>query len=318
MKQNKAIKEKVLVIVGPTAIGKSRVAIELAEKLNGEIISADSMQVYKGMLIGTAKLDRDEMRGIKHHLIDIVEPTENFGVAEYQKLARQAIFNITKDGKLPILVGGSGLYVRAVIDKFCFPKGIMSSPIRQELEKLAENELGVLYEELTKIDPEAARNIHPNNTRRVIRALEIIKLTGKSYTEYHKNWKEMNSIYDVRIFGLNSNREKLYVKIDKRVERMFKEGLLDEVKKLTLSGKLSSTTSCQALGYREVNYYLKGQITLDETKRLIKQKTRNFAKRQLTWFRRDNRVKWINVEGKEPSVIADEILNSLNFGRESD
>jgi len=318
VKKIKEIKEKILIIVGPTAVGKSGVAIELAKKLNGEIISADSMQVYKGMNIGTAKLNVDERQGIRHHLIDIVEPSDDFSVARYQKLARAAVSKITGRKKLPILVGGSGLYIRAVTDNLEFPEGKLRSNIRQELEKRAKNNPEFLYDELKKNDPKAAEDIHPNNVRRVIRALEVIKLTGKTFTEYRQEWENRKTIYEANFFGLNLSREKLYVKIDERVDEMFENGFLNEVKKLTLMGKLSSITARQALGYKEVLSYIEGQITLDETKRLIKQRTRNFAKRQLTWFKRDKRIKWIDVEGKELPYIADEIINNLDLAWEKE
>ncbi|MDO8885407.1 tRNA (adenosine(37)-N6)-dimethylallyltransferase MiaA [Candidatus Oleimmundimicrobium sp.] len=318
MKIDETIKEKVLVIVGPTAVGKSKIAIELAKKHNGEIISADSMQVYKGMSIGTAKLSSDEMQGVKHHLIDVAEPTENFSVAEYQKLARKAIFSILQRDKLPILVGGSGLYIKAVIDELGFPKGTLKSTFRQDIEKQAKDDPKSLHKQLSKLDPSAAKKIHPNNIRRLIRALEIVNITGKSYADYHKNWEKESSLYNVKIFGLNLNREKLYAKIDKRVEQMFKNGLVEEVEKLVSSGKLKSTTALQALGYKEIIRYLNGQIVLDEAKELIKQRTKNFAKRQLTWFKRDKRIKWIDTDGKEQSLIVNEIIDNLDFGRKSE
>ncbi|HDP69509.1 MAG TPA: tRNA (adenosine(37)-N6)-dimethylallyltransferase MiaA [Actinobacteria bacterium] len=313
VKKSESIKEKVLIIVGPTSVGKSEVAIELAKNLNGEIISADSMQIYKGMNIGTAKLNPREMCGVKHQLIDMIEPTENFSVAKYQRLARSSISKINKRGRLPILVGGSGLYIRAVLDKLEFPKGALKSSIRQELECRAKNNPGSLYKELEKVDCEAARTIHPNNLRRITRALEIIKLTGKSYTEYHKEWEARESIYNINIFGLNLPREKLYVNIDKRAEQMFDRDFVGEVKDLILSNKFNSVTARQALGYKEVIYYLNGMITLDETKRLIKHRTRNFAKRQITWFKRDNRIMWINVDEKKTTEVAKEIIENLNF-----
>ncbi|MEW6189786.1 MAG: tRNA (adenosine(37)-N6)-dimethylallyltransferase MiaA, partial [Actinomycetota bacterium] len=196
-------KEKLLVIVGPTAVGKSKVAITLAKSINGEIISADSMQVYKNMDIGTAKPSLGDRAEIKHHLIDIVDLKEDFSVAEYQRMARKVITQIHGKGKLPILVGGSGLYIRAVVDKLEFPSGMMKSPIRRELEKRAESEgLEGLYRELQNSDPRAAKKIHPHDARRIIRALEVIKLTGKPFSEYHKEWEKRESIYDVKIIGL--------------------------------------------------------------------------------------------------------------------
>ncbi len=305
-------KEKLLVIVGPTAVGKSKVAIILAKSINGEIISADSMQVYKDMDIGTAKPSFEDRAQIKHHLIDIVDLKEDFSVAEYQRMAREVIMQIHGKGKLPILVGGSGLYIRAVIDKLEFPWGMMKSPIRHELEKRVESEgLERLYRELQNSDPQAAKKIHPHDARRIIRALEVIKLTGRSFSEYHKEWGKRESIYDVKIIGLNLPRKELHANIDRRVDEMMEKGLFKELKDLVLKGYKEVLTSSQALGYKELFDYLEGKSSLQGTVERIKQRTRQFAKRQLTWFRRDPRIKWMDVSGKSVEEIASEILDIL-------
>ncbi len=303
-------KEQLIAIVGPTGAGKSIVAVELAKKLNGEIVSADSMQIYKGMDIGTAKLNQEEGKGIKHHLLDIVEPSKDFSVAEYQKIARQIISKINKEGKLPILVGGSGLYVRSVIDKFEFPGGTLSSPIRKELLERAKKDPNSLYEELLRLDPEAAKKIPASNQRRIIRALEVIKTTGKPFTAYQKEWEKRESIYNLKIYGLDLPREKLYTRINERVDNMMKSGLLVEVESLLAKEGLSLTAR-QALGYKEITAYLSGEMTLEEAIETIKKRTRNFAKRQLTWFKQDYRIRWIKVDEKGATEIADEIEQNL-------
>ncbi len=303
-------KEQLIVIVGPTGAGKSIVAVELAKRLNGEIVSADSMQIYKGIDIGTAKLNQEERKGIKHHLLDIVEPSKDFSVAEYQKIARQIISKINKEGKLPILVGGSGLYVRSVIDKFEFPGGTLSSPIRKELQERAKKDLNSLYEELLRLDPEADKKIRASNQRRIIRALEVIKTTGKPFTAYQKEWEKRESIYNLKIYGLDLPREKLYTRINERVDNMIKSGLLVEVESLLVKKGLSLTAR-QALGCKEIAAYLDGEMTLEETVETIKKRTRNFAKRQLTWFKQDYRIMWIKVDEKGATEIADEIEQNL-------
>ncbi|MEW5706076.1 MAG: tRNA (adenosine(37)-N6)-dimethylallyltransferase MiaA [Actinomycetota bacterium] len=305
-------KRKLIAIVGPTATGKSNVAIELAKRIDGEIISADSMQIYKGMDIGTAKVTPDEMNGIPHHLIDIISPAEPFSVAEYQKLARRIIDEISERGKIPILVGGTGLYVRSVIDKLEFPSGEISSKVRRQLEQRAKLEGSeVLYKELIEKDPKAAEIVHPNNVRRIIRALEIIELTGKPFSYYHSEWKSRESIYDLAIFGLTMDRKLLYERIDRRVDKMIEAGLIDEVKELQSKGYEKFLTSQQAIGYKELIRYLKGESSLEEAIDIIKSRTRQYAKRQLTWFRADPRIKWIDVTRKTPAEVADEIINEL-------
>lgn len=309
--QTKMDKEKLLVVVGPTAVGKSAIAIELAKRLDGEIISADSMQIYKGMDVGTAKPGLRERGKIGHHLIDIVEPSEDFSVAEYQRLARATMEKIARRRKLPILVGGSGLYIRSIIDKLEFPGGTLKSPVRRELEERAKSDPKSLHEELQRLDPRAAEKIHPHNLRRIIRALEVIKLTGKTFTEYQKDWQKRESIYDLKMVGLSLPREKLYAKIDERVDEMLQKGLLEEVKTLVSSGYSRAITARQALGYKELLDHLEGKRSLGDAVQLIKQRTRNFAKRQLTWFKRDPRIKWFDVSNKTTNQVASEIIDFL-------
>lgn len=264
------------------------------------------------MDIGTAKITVEEMQGVPHHLIDIVEPTEPFSVAEYQKLARQKIEEIALKGKVPVLAGGTGLYVRAVIDKLEFPAGDIASEIRRKLEERAEREgAEALYNELIEKDPAAADIVHPKNVRRIIRALEVIELTGRPFSEYHRAWKDRESIYDLEMFGLTMDRDRLRERINRRVDKMIETGLLDEVKKLIDKGYERFLTSQQAIGYKELIGYLRGETTLEEAIETLKARTRQYAKRQLTWFRADQRIKWIDVTDKTAVEAADEIIKML-------
>lgn len=275
-------------------------------------MSADSMQIYKGMNIGTAKVTQEEMRNIPHYLIDIIDPAEPFSVAEYQRLARQAINDIASRGKIPILVGGTGLYVRAVIDKLEFPAGETASEIRKKLEKRADREgPDALYKELIEKDPASADIVHPKNVRRIIRALEVIELTGRPFSEFHRTWKNRESIYDLEMFGLTMDRQKLHERINRRVDKMISAGLIDEVRNLVAHGYERFLTSQQAIGYKELIGYLKGEESLDEAVGTIKARTRQYAKRQLTWFRADPRVKWIDVDDKSINEVVDEIIDML-------
>lgn len=302
-------KLKVLVLTGPTAVGKSRVAIDLAGKINAEIISADSMQIYFGMDIGTAKPSAQELRKVGHHLIDVLEPGTDYSVAEYQEKARQAIHDISQKDKLPLLVGGSGLYIRAAIDKLEFPRGTLSSPARKRWEAELKN-VGpeALHKRLQELDAEAAKNIHPHNARRVIRALEVIESTGCLFSQFQKEWSKWESVYDAEIVALSLPRDRLYAKIDARVGEMIKAGLIDETKKLVDQGYGEAITSKQALGYRQIIDYLQDQASLEECIESIKRNTRHFAKRQITWFRKDPRIRWINVADKSRADVVNEII----------
>lgn len=303
---------KLLVIVGATAVGKSEVAIFLAQNLSGEIIAADSMQVYKNMNIGTGKPSPKQQTLIRHHLIDVVSPIESFSVAQYQKLAREAVREVISRRRLPIIVGGTGLYVKAVIDELEFPEGLLDSENRKELEKKAKEEGGeALYQDLKRLDPEAAENIHPHNVRRIIRALEVIESTKKPFSHFQKKWNRRISIYHTAVFGLGLPREHLYKNIDKRLDEMIEAGLIDEVKALVKEGYREAITSKQALGYKELIDYLDGNINLKQAKEQIKQGTRNFAKRQLTWFKREPRLKWIDTCQKSHEEVGAKIISYL-------
>lgn len=287
-------KQKLLVIIGPTAVGKTKLSIEMAKQYNGEIISGDSMQIYRGMNIGTAKITQDEMEGIPHHLIDIKEPDENFSVAEFQSLVRAKIEEIAKMGKLPIIAGGTGLYIQSVIYDYQFSDVSGDETFRLQLEQRAK-EIGneALYKELCEVDPESAAQIHPNNVRRVIRALEIYHLTGKTMQEFQRT-QEPDLLYDTALVGLTMEREKLYERINDRVDLMVEQGLLDEVKSLYQQG-LRDCQSIQAIGYKEIYEYLDGKVSLDDAVETLKQNSRRYAKRQLTWFRNKMDVKWFDM-----------------------
>lgn len=289
-------KIKLCVIVGPTASGKTKFAIELAKKRNGEIISADSMQIYKGMDIVTAKPSEEEQNQVKHHLIDFLPPEQIFSVAQFAKLAHEKILEIKNKGKLPILVGGTGLYINSVIDDINFAKQDSTKKIRNELllktEKIG---LDAMFEKLKNIDYEYAKKISSNDKKRVLRAIEVYKLTGKTMTEIIKNSKPKENRYDLEMIGLNfKDREKLYNRINLRVDSMIADGLVEEAKKFYK--KNLSNTAKYAIGYKELFDYLDGKCTLTEAIDKIKQNTRRYAKRQITWFKRDNRIKWIYMD----------------------
>lgn len=276
-------------LIGPTASGKTNLSIKLAKKLNAEIISCDSMCVYKGMDILTSKPSESDRKKIRHHLIDIIPSTKEFSVAEYRNMALDKIEDILKRGKTPLFVGGSGLYVKAVIDGL-FPSAAKDLKFRKRQEILAKKYgKAYLYRKLKKIDPERAAKIHPNDLRRVVRALEVYHTEKIRPSQLNSRTEPLG--YDFKIFGLRIDREKLYKNIDDRVDEMFKKGIESEVRRL--SKKRLSITAGKALGYNEVLGYLKGKYALEEAKELLKKNTRHFAKRQLTWFRPDKRVLWI-------------------------
>lgn len=286
--------ENVLAIVGPTAVGKTSVSIACALKLQGEIISADSMQVYRGMDIGTAKIKPSEMQGVQHHLIGIVDPTDTFSAATYQKLAQKLIADISSRGHLPLLVGGTGLYIRAVLENYNFSQPSLDANLRQELRcLLKDNGTLALYKRLQKIDPLAATRIHPHDQRRVLRALEVVLQTGTSIVEWEAQERTKPPLYNQVIIGLTMDREDLYQRINRRVDLMIEQGLVEEVQQLLDQG--FSKVSKQALGYKEIVSYLEGQQTLSEAVQTLKRETRRYAKRQLTWFRRDRSIHWFNL-----------------------
>lgn len=288
-------KEPLIVLTGPTAVGKTKLSIELAKAVDGEIISADSMQVYKYMDIGSAKITREEMQGVIHHLINVLEPTEDFNVVIFQQKCKECIAKIRERGHIPILTGGTGFYIQAVLKDVDFTENEEDSLYRRSLEKLAEEEgPSVLHEMLMKVDPKAAESIHANNIKRTIRALEFHHLTGEQISGHNEQEKEKGSAYRSCYFVLNDDRDKLYERIDQRVEEMLKAGLVKEVEKLREMGCHKGQVSMQGLGYKEILSYLEGEMSLEEAVYLIKRDTRHFAKRQLTWFRREKEVIWID------------------------
>lgn len=285
-----------VVLVGPTATGKSAVAIELARKLNGEIVSGDSTQVYRGLDVGTAKVPLTQRKLVPHHLIDIINPEDSFSVADFQKRATQAIEEIHQKGKLPILVGGTGLYIRSVVDPYQFAEVATDLSLRhwlqQEAIRVGEAEM---HRRLGEIDPPSAERIHPGDIRRVIRALEVYYLTGQPISSFHHLGKKTAQKYNSVWIGLNLPRELLYQRIEHRVDEMLEAGLVNEVERLLSQGVDPRSNSMQALGYKEIIGYLKGEYDLPTAVNLIKRNTRRFAKRQLTWFRRDSRIHWFDV-----------------------
>lgn len=289
-------KKPLIVLTGPTAVGKTALSVLLAKEIGGEIISADSMQVYKGMDIGSAKIMPCEMEGIPHHLIDILEPTEEFNIVKFQTMAKTAMDEIYAKGKIPIIAGGTGFYIQSVLYDIEFDANEEEKSYRASLEKIASTENGSkkLHEMLKEKDPKSASVIHENNVKRVIRALEFWEETGMPISEHNEEQKQKESPYNFCYFVLNDEREKLYAGIDKRVDIMFDNGLVDEVTILHQKGYTKEMVSMQGLGYKEILDYLNDEITLERASYLIKRDTRHFAKRQLTWFRREKEVTWIN------------------------
>ena len=281
-------KNKLIILAGATAVGKSELSIKLAKKINGEIISADSMQVYKGLDIGTAKISADEMDGVKHYLIDVLEPNDDFNVFEFQKLAKDAMNEIYSKGKIPILVGGTGFYIQALLYDIDFSEEETSKEYRKELEEMAkEKGAEFLHEMLKEVDPNAASEIHPNNVKRVIRALEFYHDTGRMISEHNIEQRQKESPYDFTYIVLNRSRDVIYERINKRVDLMEKAGLIDEVKDLLSKGARKDSISMQGLGYKETIEFLDGLVSKEEAMENLKKNTRHFAKRQITWFKRE-------------------------------
>ena len=288
------LKPEIIVICGPTASGKTSLGIELAKKINGEIISADSMQIYKEMNIGTAKPDKEEMQGIKHYMIDIIAPDERFSVADYKVQAKEAIRKIIEKGKTPIVVGGTGLYVDSLIYEIEYPKIEFDEKYREKLEKEVEEKgLDNLYEKAKKIDKKAIEKISKNDKKRILRILEIYHTTGKTKTEQEIESRKKEVEYDYKVFAIDWERNILYDRINQRVDNMIKQGLVEEVKELLKKYK-TFPTAMQGLGYKEVVEFLNGKITKEEMIEKIKQETRRYAKRQLTWFRKNKQTIWLN------------------------
>ncbi|MBQ6788546.1 MAG: tRNA (adenosine(37)-N6)-dimethylallyltransferase MiaA [Lachnospiraceae bacterium] len=291
------MKKPLIILTGPTAAGKTKLSIALAKAVNGEVISADSMQVYRYMDIGSAKIKPEEMDGVPHYLVDILEPTVDFNVVMFQKYAKEAMEQIYAKGKIPILVGGTGFYIQSVLYDIDFTENDEDTELRKELEALAQ-EKGVqyLHDMLKECDPKAAEEIHANNIKRVIRAIEYNRQTGGKISEHNEVERQKESAYASCYFVLTDERARLYQNIDKRVDIMLEEGLVDEVKHLLDMGCKRESTAMQGLGYKEIIAYLLGEITLEEALYLIKRDTRHFAKRQLTWFRRERDVIWVEKD----------------------
>lgn len=287
----------VIVILGPTASGKTKLSIELAKDIHGEIVSADSMQVYKYMDVGTAKPDEEEKQGIKHYLIDEITPDREFSVAGFQQLAIKYIDDIINRGKVPIVSGGTGLYIDSLIYNIEFGDTICDWELREKLKNEAlEKGNEYLHNKLKEIDPEAAEKIHMNNVKRVIRAIEVYTYSQKPISMHQEESRKNPSKYSFMIFGLRMDREKLYERINQRVDLMLEKGLVQEVKKLIEMGYDKSTIAMQGIGYKEILSYLRGEITLDEAVYVLKRDTRHYAKRQLTWFNRMKDVTWIDID----------------------
>jgi tRNA dimethylallyltransferase len=291
------VREPVVAIVGPTAVGKTRLSLTLAQDLQGEIISADSMQVYKRMDIGTAKASEEEQRLVPHHLIDIIEPDEEFSVADFQERVDELIPKIYRRGKLPMLVGGTGLYVQAVIEGFIFPEMEPDWELRERLTAEAEEKgTEFVHDKLRKIDSKLADKLHPNDLRRVIRGIEVYQQTGQTSTYFQQKAENTPPRYQAVKIGLRRKRDSLYERINQRVDLMIKEGLVDEVRELYKEGYDRNLISMQGLGYKEIIAYFEGEYDLQEAIRLIKRDTRHFAKRQFTWFKRDKSIHWFDVD----------------------
>lgn len=290
-------KKPLIILTGPTAVGKTALSIELAKKVGGEIISADSMQVYRRMDVGSAKIRPEEMRGVPHHMVDILDPEEEFNVVLFQKRVKECLKGIYERGKIPLLVGGTGFYIQSILYDIDFTDNEENAAYRRELEVLAEEKGSIfLHEMLEKVDKGAAEAIHENNVKRVIRALEFHMLTGEKISEHNEEQREKESAYSSRYFVLNDLRSILYEKIDERVDKMLQEGLVEEVERLKKEGCTKEMVSMQGLGYKEILSYLSGEIDLERAVYLIKRDTRHFAKRQLTWFRREKDVIWVNKD----------------------
>jgi len=319
-------KKNLIILTGPTAVGKTELSIRLAKAVRGEIISADSMQVYRGMDIGTAKITHDEMDGVPHYLVDCMEPENDFNVTEFQRLAKSAMKNIYANGHVPIIVGGTGFYIQSVLYDIEFDSHNLENSethknndvfiksadekYREALRLIAcEQGAEYLHNMLRQVDPASAEAIHANNIKRVIRALEYYKLTGKPISAHNGEQRKKESPYNYVYFVLNDDRDILYSRIDRRVDIMFESGLEEEVRRLIERGASRNMVSMQGIGYKEMFGYFDGEYDLEEAKRLIKQDTRHFAKRQLTWFRREQNVCWLNYQDYDSSK--DKMLEAM-------
>lgn len=287
---------QVIVIAGPTASGKTRLSVEVAKQLNTEIVSADSMQIYRDMNVGTAKVTEEEKKGVPHHMIDIVSPFENYNVSQYAKDAKQCVDSILKKGKIPVIAGGTGLYINSLVYGYDLAPIPSDEAVREELTALYEEKGGeYLLAQLQKIDPKTAMRLHPNNARRLIRALEVYRISGTTISEQEERTKNAPKPYDVRFFVLDTDREKLYERINLRVDTMLQNGLVDEVKMLLHQVVPKQNTAMQAIGYKEMVEYLDGYLSYEEAVDKIKLESRRYAKRQLTWFRRNEGAVWLEA-----------------------
>ena len=304
------MKQPLIVLTGPTAVGKTSLSISLAKAVNGEIISADSMQVYKKMDIGSAKILPEEMKGVKHYLIDVLNPEEEFNVAVFQKMAKDAMVEIYKRGRIPIVVGGTGFYIQALLYDIDFEKGEENTAYRKKLETYAkEHGAQALHDRLQEADPKSADAIHANNVKRVIRAIEFYEQTGMPISEHNEKERQKVSPYEFRYFVLNDERSHLYERINARVDEMLAQGLVEEVRALKARGCTKDMVSMQGLGYKEILEYLEGTCTLEEAVYRLKRDTRHFAKRQITWFKRERDVIWIDK--KEHNYDEKKILDTM-------
>ena len=294
MKQQYKTKKPLIILTGPTAVGKTKLSIELAKAVNGQMISADSMQVYRHMDIGTAKIRSEEMQGIPHYLIDVLDPWESFDVVRFQTMAKEALEKIYTAGAIPIVVGGTGFYIQALLYNFDFDENDSETGYRTELQSFADlHGSEALHDRLRQVDEKSALMIHPNNVKRVIRALEFYHQTGTRISEHNETQRQKESPYRFVYFVLDDERERIYRRIDQRIDQMLDQGLVAEVKQLRDMGCTRDMVSMQGLGYKEILAYLDGECTLEEAVYILKRDTRHFAKRQLTWFRREQEVRWI-------------------------
>lgn len=308
-------KQPLIVLTGPTAVGKTNLSIKLAKAVNGEIISADSMQVYRYMDIGSAKIQPQQMEGVTHYLIDCLNPDEEFSVAVFQQMAKEAMKKIYAKGRIPILTGGTGFYIQAVTQDIDFSKHTEDDTYRKSLEKTAlEKGSGYLHDMLEKVDPASAEAIHENNTKRVIRALEYYEQTGKQISSHNEEQRQKESPYNLAYFVLNDERARLYERIDKRIDQMLADGLVEEVTKLKDMGYHKGMVSMQGLGYKEILSFLDGTWNLEEAVYILKRDTRRFAKRQITWFKREREVEWFDKSdyGYDEDKILKAMIKSLH------
>ena len=307
-------KQRLIIVTGPTAVGKTALSVALAKRLCGEIISADSMQVYRHMDIGSAKVSEEEMGGVRHHWIDILEPSEEFNVARFKQLAGEAVRDIASRGAVPIVAGGTGFYIQALLYDIDFTQTTEDPAFRREMEEKAGREGPMaIHALLREVDPRAADAIHANNVKRVIRALEFNRQTGMRISDHNEAERQKESAFDSYYYVLTTDRPALYERIDRRVDQMMEQGLVGEVERLRAMGCRRDMVSMQGLGYKEILSYLDGEISLDEAVRIIKRDTRHFAKRQLTWFKREREVRWLNLAdfGNDLERVAAHVMEEL-------